>query len=199
MVRAWLTAAMEFLDVMAIEVMGRRAVSQSLWPPAVTQVPQKSPGLASGDAEGGMLINIGVYDYWKAMEATLAFRFFIDTIIGTAKPHRIANPFYLYLAMAATGLYCTENSHIGAVAAPWNWAMRFCFYARHWQQRNGEICFNLVRGPLTDCCVHLSSVNSRLNQLTQPLHPPFHCSATTDLPTPHFLQNLLSFQKLQPF
>jgi hypothetical protein len=46
---AWLTAASAFPDAMAIEVMGRPAIVESLRLPRVVQDPTKSPGSVSGD------------------------------------------------------------------------------------------------------------------------------------------------------
>jgi hypothetical protein len=108
-VRAWLTAAMEFPDVMTIEVMGRGAVSQSLRSSTVSTATQPSLGATNANTELAKLANIGVHDYWRAMESTLAFRFFIDNISGAAKPHRSAGPFYRYLTTAGNGLYHLDN------------------------------------------------------------------------------------------
>jgi hypothetical protein len=108
-VRAWLMAAMEFPDVMTIEVMGRGAVSQSLRSSTVSTATQPSLGATNANTELAKLANIGVHDYWRAMESTLAFRFFIDNISGAAKPHRSAGPFYRYLTTAGNGLYRLDN------------------------------------------------------------------------------------------
>jgi hypothetical protein len=109
MVKAWLTTATKFPDAMAIEVMGRSAVTESLRAPAVTADPETNPRQNGENNDLVAMHSSGVHDYWTAMEATLTFRLLIDTIISTTKPHRSAGPFYRYLTTAANGLYLEDN------------------------------------------------------------------------------------------
>jgi hypothetical protein len=105
-VMAWITVATMYHKEMAVEVMGRQAILGSLQQDPVVVAPTDV-----------YLANSLVADYWKAMELTLAFRYFIDFVLSKDNTSSLVAPFYHYVVNAAQrGLY-DESNILGA--RPW--------------------------------------------------------------------------------
>jgi hypothetical protein len=98
MVRAWFAAAACFAPEMSIELVSKQSIADSL-----IDSPSDPSGLVIH------LANTLMLDYWRAMEATLFFRYCLDSIIGTKKASKVSSRFYKYLANAASGLYHKNN------------------------------------------------------------------------------------------
>jgi hypothetical protein len=95
----WLATAAAFPDVMAVEVVGRSAIAQSLRLLPSEPFPSEV-----------YFANQLVKDLWRGMELTVAFRYFVDSIIGREKTGIHALKFYQYLSNAAGGLYDESNA-----------------------------------------------------------------------------------------
>jgi hypothetical protein len=95
----WLATAVAFPDVMAIEVVGRSAIVQSLR----LLPPEPFPSEV-------YFANQLVKDLWRGMELTVSFRYFVDSIIGREKTGAHALKFYQYLSNAAGGMYDELNA-----------------------------------------------------------------------------------------
>jgi hypothetical protein len=85
LVAAWITVATFHYKEMAIEVMGKLAIASSLRP----EPEGMSPMVV-------YLANTLIVDYWKVMELMLAFRYFVDVIVGREKASNLAVHFYQY-------------------------------------------------------------------------------------------------------
>jgi hypothetical protein len=108
-VMAWITVATMYHKEMAIEVMGRQAILGSLQQDPVIVAPTNV-----------YLANLLVADYWKAMELTLAFWYFINFVLSKDNTSSSVAQFYLYIVNAAQcGLY-DESNILGA--RPWEMA-----------------------------------------------------------------------------
>jgi hypothetical protein len=101
MVRAWFAAAARFAPEMSIEVASKNVMADSIcYPP--DDAPVASVHLA----------NPLMLDYWRSMEATLFFRYWLDAVIGSRRSTRTGSLFYKYLVNASVGLY-HENNILG--------------------------------------------------------------------------------------
>jgi hypothetical protein len=113
-VTAWLTVATMHHKRMAIEVMGRQACAGSLQPEPDVMSPYDV-----------FFANTLVAGYWKALELTLAFRYFVDFVVGREKLSASARLFHQYLVKAAqSGLY-NESNILGT--RPWEMAYEVLF------------------------------------------------------------------------
>jgi hypothetical protein len=99
MVTAWLTVATMYHREMAIEVMGRRAIADSLRPQPDVMSPYDV-----------YFADTLVADYWKVSELTLAFRYFVNFVVGRDRSSATSRLFHKYLEkVVQCGLYDESN------------------------------------------------------------------------------------------
>jgi hypothetical protein len=98
MVQAWFAAAARFPNHMALEVTCKQSIALSL-----TYEDENSATSTVSFA------NPLTLDFWRVMEATLAFRYQLDTLIGHPKASNMARSFHKYLNNATAGLYHKNN------------------------------------------------------------------------------------------
>jgi hypothetical protein len=93
MVRAWFAAAAaQYAPKLAVEVMSKQSIVSSLTCKDPTDPPESTVSFA----------NPLMMDFWRVMEATLAFRYQLDALFGHPKASKTASSFYKCCTMNTT-------------------------------------------------------------------------------------------------